>query len=297
MRVWRSVKALGCATLRDGVYLLPESDDHKGSLAEAAAQAEDAGGNGEVYRLLGKDDAQEAALRALFDRAEEYASVAKEIKSLGGRLSSLDPTDAERKLKPIVRRFEQVVSIDFFPSAAQRQTLDLLDTLREAIARRISPDEPTSLQVAIPRLSPHDHQGCVWATRARPWVDRLASAWLIRCHIDLEARFLWLVSPTDCPADAIGFDFDGATFSHAGERVTFEALLAAFGLEGDPALTRLGALVHFLDVGGLPCPEAAGIEAVLTGLRALHPDDGALLDEACRLFDSLYCNYQKIPHD
>jgi hypothetical protein len=32
--------------------------------------------------------------------------------------------------------------------------------------------------------------------------------------------------------------------------VTFEVLLASFGLE-TPALQRLGVLVHFLDVGGV----------------------------------------------
>jgi len=39
--------------------------------------------------------------------------------------------------------------------------------------------------------------------------------------------YIWLESPADCPADALGFDFDGATFSHAGIRVTFEILLRA----------------------------------------------------------------------
>jgi hypothetical protein len=38
-------------------------------------------------------------------------------------------------------------------------------------------------------------RGRLWATRRRPWVDRLASAWLIRRFIDDEARFLWLAAP------------------------------------------------------------------------------------------------------
>jgi hypothetical protein len=78
---------------------------------------------------------------------------------------------------------------------------------------------------------------------ASTWVDRLASAWLIRRFIDPGAHLLWLASPADCPPDALGFDFDGATFSHVGVRVTFEVLLPSFGLE-TPALQRLGALVH-----------------------------------------------------
>ncbi len=82
---------------------------------------------------------------------------------------------------------------------------------------------------AVPRLDRAAYCGRVWATRRRPWVDRLASAWLIRRLIDTDARFLWLQSPADCPKTALGLDFDGATFSHLGQRVTF-----AFQNEGAP---------------------------------------------------------------
>ena len=75
----------------------------------------------------------------------------------------------------------------------------------------------------------------------RLWVDRVASAWLIRRFIDPEARFRWLAKPSDCPKSALGFDFDGATFTHVGERVTFETLMASFGLDDDAALARLAA--------------------------------------------------------
>ena len=77
-------------------------------------------------------------------------------------------------------------------------------------------------------------RGRLWATRRRPWVDRLASAWLIRRFIDDEARFLWLAAPETCPATAVGFDFDGAPFSHVGTLVTFEVLVAFCAGRGDP---------------------------------------------------------------
>ena len=293
MRVWRSVKAQGCATLRDGVYLLPDSADSAATLGEVAAQAVEVGGSGQVYRLSGCDEAQKAALRALFDRGEEYASIAEEIKALGRNLASPDGADAMRKLQPLVRRFEQVNRIDFFPGEAQRQTLSLLDDLRDAITRRMSPDEPTARQADVPRLDRADYQGRTWATRARPWVDRLASGWLIRRFIDPKARIVWLASPADCKADWLGFDFDGAAFSHVGTKVSFETLLASFGLDSAPALIRLGELVHCLDVGGLPVAEALGIESLLAGLRASEPDDDALLARACEVFDWLLKSYEE----
>ena len=178
-------------------------------------------------------------------------------------------------------------------SEAQRQTLSLLDDLRDALTRRLSPDEPTPRQADIPRLERADYRGRVWATRARPWVDRLASAWLIRRFIDPSARIVWLASPADCEADWLGFDFDGATFSHVGTKVTFETLLASFGLEDDRALTRLGEVVHCLDVGGLPVPEAPGIEQLLARLRASESDDDALLVRACEVFDWLLKSYEE----
>jgi hypothetical protein len=78
--------------------------------------------------------------------------------------------------------------------------------------------------------------------------------------------------------------------------VSFEVLAASFGLESDPAITRIATIVHFLDAGGVPVPEASGIEAVLAGARATATDDDALLSEASRLFDNLYTNYMQEHH-
>jgi hypothetical protein len=145
--------------------------------------------------------------------------------------------------------------------------------------------------VASGEVAPLDarhYRGRLWATRQRLWVDRVASAWLIRGFVDPEARFLWLERAEDCPAEALGFDFDGAAFTHAEARVTFEVLLASFGLDADPGLSRLGRLVHYLDLGGTPLPEAAGLEAVLAGLREGAANDDALLQAAAPVLDALY---------
>jgi len=145
----------------------------------------------------------------------------------------------------------------------------------------------------IPRLDNGKYQGRTWATRRRLWVDRVASAWLIRRFIDRDARFRWLERPSDCPKSALGFDFDGATFTHVGDRVTFETLMASFGLEEDPALLRLASIVHALDVGGEPAPEAKGFEAVMAGARERLTDDDALLAEMSTVLDSLYAHFRR----
>jgi hypothetical protein len=147
------------------------------------------------------------------------------------------------------------------------------------------------VQKPLQRLNPADFHGRLWATRKGLWVDRMASAWLIRRFIDPEPRFLWLDRPENCPADAVGFDFDGATFTHVDHRVTFETLIASFGLDQDPALVRFGALVHYLDAGGVPVPEAAGLDAILSGARRRCTDDDALLAEVWPVFESMYATY------
>jgi hypothetical protein len=130
------------------------------------------------------------------------------------------------------------------------------------------------------------------ATRKAPWVDRLASAWLIKRFIDRDARFVWLARLSERPRNAVGFDFDGAQFTHVGNRVTYEVLLSSFGLETDPALAAIGAAVHFLDVGGIPVPDAKGLETMLKGAREKARSEDALLTDAMRAFDLLYSAYR-----
>jgi hypothetical protein len=157
--------------------------------------------------------------------------------------------------------------------------------------------EPRAGTAEIRRLATADFSGRTWATRKNLWVDRMASAWLIRRFIDRKAKFLWLDNPKKCPKSALGFDFDGAAFTHIGSRVSFEVLAASFGLDADPAIARVATIVHYLDVGGEAVAEAAGIEAVLTGLRTAASDDDKLLNEASRVFDGLYHAYRKESDD
>jgi len=157
------------------------------------------------------------------------------------------------------------------------------------VRRRKNRSRPSRRQLAVVS----DYQGRTWATRRRLWVDRVASAWLIRRFIDPAARFLWIEHPVECPPDALGVDFDGAAFTHVGDRVTFEVLMAAFGLDADAALNRLGALVHVPDVGGEPVPEAKEFEAFLAGARERLPDNDALLGELTNVLDSFYTSFRR----
>ena len=227
---------------------------------------------------------------ALFDRGAEFTALSAEVAQVRETLTPETVQDALKQVRKLRRAFTNLIEIDFFPGEAQRQTDAALCELELACARALSPDEPQAMNGVIERLGLSDYQGRTWATRRRPWVDRLASAWLIRRFIDPQARILWLDSPDDCPPDALGFDFDGATFSHIGGRVTFEVLAVSFGLE-QAAIARLGLLVHYLDVGGIQPPEAVGIESVLAGLRETLTQDDSLLAAASAVFDGLLASF------
>ncbi|MDQ3563540.1 MAG: chromate resistance protein [Pseudomonadota bacterium] len=287
MRIWRATKAFGCGVLRDGVYVLPLSPAHREALEALAIETREAEGSAQVLEVPSKNDGEARVFTTLFDRTDDYARLMEEIRALKANVSKLDTSALRRALKTLRRSFEATSSIDFFPGAAQAQTARALDELEGAALAILSPDEPHAVAGSIERLDKNQYQGRAWATRKRPWVDRLASAWLIRRFIDPRGRIVWLDQPQDCPRDAIGFDFDGAVFTHRGARVTFEVLMASFGLDEDRGLARLASLVHYLDVGGLPVPEAAGLEALLTGARLSCKTDDGLLREAEKSFDYL----------
>jgi hypothetical protein len=291
MRIWRALRALGCMALRDGAYLLPGGNGRERSLRELAEECTREGGTAWLMGVQPSSKEDDVAYRRLFDRSEDYAGLRKAWKDANRSLRTLDAGELPRLQRRLHRDYEAVRAIDFFPNEATVEAEAAWTELGKRIETLLSPDEPHGTRGAIRRLDRSAYRGRTWATRRRLWIDRVASAWLIRRFIDPDARFRWLAKPSDCPKSALGFDFDGATFTHVGDRVTFQTLLTSFGLEDDAALLRLGTLVHQLDVGGEPVAEASGLEAVMAGARERIDDDDALLAEMAAVLDSLYAHF------
>lgn len=287
-RVWRALKGLGCAVLRDGVYLLPAGRGLRQALRMYVEEIRQGGGSAFLLNVSSSAGEERTEFQSQFDRSDEYTELLGKTTSFQAGFAELDTVTGRRQLKALRRELEAIMAVDYFPGPAKEEAEDRLAEVETLFFASLSPGEPSAVAGEISVRLRADYQGRLWATRRQIWVDRMASAWLIRRFIDRQARFLWLEKPEDCPADALGFDFDSAAFTHIGRRVTFEVLLAGFGLEADPVLMRLAALVHCLDVGGLPVAEAAGVELVLAGLRAAHADDDDLLAAACGIFDGLY---------
>ncbi|MDE2367916.1 MAG: chromate resistance protein [Burkholderiales bacterium] len=294
MRIWRACKTLGCAALRDGAYLLPAAARHEQALQRLADDCTAQGGSAWVMAARSRSADEASSYNRLFDRSAAYAELRRTFKDANRGLGELGAAELARLQRRLQREFDALRAIDFFPGEASAEAEAAWTDLGRRIAGLLSPDEPRATRGRGRRLDAADYQGRIWATRRHLWVDRVASAWLIRRYIDRDARFQWLARPSDCPRRALGFDFDGAAFTHAGDRVTFETLMAAFGLESDAALARLAAIVHALDVGGEPVAEASGFEAVMAGARArLGDDDDALLAEMSGVLDSLHAHFTR----
>jgi hypothetical protein len=291
MRIWRALKAAGAGLLRDGAYALPNGEHSRQVLEEQGAEIKAAGGLVQVLSFDAESAEQNAELVALFDRTEEYAEAIQRVEALKGELAELTDPEARQRLAGIAREVAVVVARDFFPGEPRKQMEGALADAEAAVNARFAPDEPHPAHRKIRPRDRKDYRGRTWATREHLWIDRVASAWLIRRFIDPKAKFLWLKRVKDCPKSAVGFDFDGAEFTHVDSKVTFEVLLSSFNLEHDAGLARLGALVHHLDVGGIPIAEGPGFATIMAGARSLQQDDDALLKAITPVLDNLYAGY------
>src|SRR5262249_28460061 len=109
---------------------------------------------------------------------------------------------------------------------------------------------------------------------------------------DPEAEFLY-VPPKEVLAvakatGAVPYDVPGVSFSHAGERCSFDAFLERYRLR-DPALLELAAIVRGADTDELElAPQAPGRLAISLGLSRLFRDDHEMLRHGMVLYDALY---------
>jgi hypothetical protein len=288
VRVWRALKATGAGTLRDGVYLLPATAPAAPDLWDIEKAIRQADAEAHMLVVKARDEAQERSFKDLFSRSELYKEWLQSLKDARKNIRKATEVELHKTLRSLEQQLRSIRASDFFPDGTGERASEALEALRLEVERHLSPGEPVARPEQVRKQPIARFQGKTWATRKRPWVDRLATAWLILRFVDSRARFVWIDGPSRSPKGAIGFDFDGATFTHVDGKVTFEVVAETFGLSDDQAFKALGDLVHYIDVGGIPVDEAAGVEAVVRGLQAQHEDDDALLAASLPLFDSLY---------
>jgi hypothetical protein len=138
---------------------------------------------------------------------------------------------------------------------------------------------------AVERVEP----GRTWVTRRDIHVDRMASAWLIRCFIDPQARFKFVAPRGYRPGPGeLRFDMYDAEYTHEGERCTFQVLLARFGLT-DSGLAAIGEIIRDIDCKDSKYgrAETAGIAALIEGVGGATADDEERLARGTPIFEGL----------
>jgi hypothetical protein len=138
-----------------------------------------------------------------------------------------------------------------------------------------------------------------WVTRERPKTDRIACPWLIKRFIDPDAEIIYVpgskVLSVAEHEEAHSFDAPGATFTHVGNKCSFETLIDRYELGADPALVRLARIVHAADIDEDIDSDPAGLGLLLIGIGGLdvEADDHRLLERASFVYDALYAWCQR----
>ena len=294
VKIGRRLERLGAVAIKNSIYVIPYStqavEDFQWLLREIA----DGGGEASICRAEFVDGLTDGEIEQLLRdaRARDYEEITNRARALLRQLPAGRAVSDERRrrlqadLSRIRSRLDALLKIDFFDARASSPALSLIrsieDRLTAARARESSRDTPS--------VTNSEMRGRTWVTREGIFVDRIASAWLIRRFIDPDARFKFVAPEGYRPKSGeLRFDMFEAEYTHERDRCTFETLLHRFRLE-DPALADIAEVVHEIDLrdGKFERDDARGIERVLAGIAAAHPHDVQRLERGAALFDDLY---------
>ncbi len=281
VKVWRRLQRIGAVPVKNSVWVLPYNDqsveDFRWLLEEIVA----GGGEGSVCRGDFVDGLSDRDVEGLFRKARtaDYAAIARDAKSLTRKAA---PVDVAR----LDHRLAEVAAIDYFHAPNRQKAGRVLAHLEARLRRTELPEH----RGARAGRRAGRMRGRMWVTRRGVFVDRIASAWLIKRFIDPAARFKFVAPEGYSPRESeLRFDMFEAEYTHEGDRCTFETLLRRFRLR-DPALRAIGEIVHDIDCkdAKFERAEATGVERLLAGIARKHATDATRLRLGAAVFDNLY---------
>lgn len=292
VKVWRRLQRIGAVAIKSSVYALPRNEQAVEHFQWMVREIVEAGGEASVCEAAFVNGLSDGQIEALFRtaRGTEYTAVADEATDLLRALPAGRELDAERRgevefaAARLRRRIGEISAIDFFGAPSG-------EVAEEALRRLEQRMKTTSKSRTKPPGGDRKRKsGRTWVTRQGVYIDRIASAWLIRKFIDSRARFRFVEEGNYRPgANDVRFDMFDAEYTHEGHQCTFEVLLARFSLD-DPALRALGEIVHDIDLkdGKYARPETAGLQSVVDGIRHGYPRDEERLAQGTAVLDAIY---------
>jgi hypothetical protein len=302
LRMWRRLQKEGTLSLKDGVHLLPYSEDRYELFQWLSQEIKALGGEMQFVTIEKIEMMNNEEIITLFHLQSEgaYVNIEQKIKNITHELSSLDrPINSEQEhtyrqiIKKIINDFDPLFAIDFFHSEKGRVLKKAIQHVQVKLESFLESNE-VAVQAIVPLLNIGHYHGKQWQTRTRPFVDRMASAWLIKKFIDTNAKFIFLNTIDKSNDDIVTYDMDQANFTHIGDLCTFEVLIKAFNIH-DESVEAIGKIIHTLDCNDdkYITPEAEGIKLVLTGIRNNAGNDYEILIKSDEIFDYLYLTLQQ----
>jgi hypothetical protein len=274
VKLRRRLHRLGAVPVKRSVYALPSTDQAREDFEWLAREIAADGGEAALCEATFVDGDTE---QRLVTACRQTAATAYQEIAATSRGGSAD-------LERLTRRLHEVAAQDRFSAEGRADAEAALD----ALTSRLSQPE---VRMEIPEKP----IGRTWVTRAGVYVDRIASAWLIRRFIDPESRFRFVAPRQFRPEPGeLRFDMFDGEFTHDRDLCTFETLCRHFKL-AERALKAIGEIVHDIDCKDdkYGRPEAAGVQLVLDGIVRASKTDDERLTRGGALFDDLYTQLQK----
>jgi len=185
------------------------------------------------------------------------------------------------------------VAIDFFGAIGRETAEEAIRTLEARLKEDADVrGKDTAQSAARPPQALHNR---TWVTRRGVYVDRIASAWLIRRFIDPQARFKFVSGKGYRPEEGeLRFDMFEAEFTHEGDKCTFEVLLERGALK-DPALRAIAEIIHDIDLkdNKFGRSEVAGIRTLIEGISVATDEDSERITRGSEVFNDLYEYFRK----
>jgi hypothetical protein len=294
VKIWRRLQRFGAVAIKNSVYVLPKNDQTQEDFQWVLREIIEGGGEGSLCEARFFDGLSDDEVEALFQaaRAAEYEQIAEEARRLAeipwpeGQIEDNRRTQNEINLARLKRRLAEVVAIDFF-GAPGRETAE---GLVSGIEMRFHEHRSGKQMSNVAAYRREDLQNKTWVTRKGIYIDRMASAWLVRRFIDPNAPFKFVPAKGYKPLpDELRFDMFEAEFTHEGDHCTFEVLIDRVGID-DAALTPLAEIVHDVDLkdSKFGREETMGIERLIAGVAMAHKEDETRLTRSAVVFDDLY---------
>jgi len=303
VKAWRTLKRQGAVLFKNAIYVLPFSDEHEEIMQWLCNQIKESGSDASLFiteSLHKEQDAeiikafQETCNKAYLDLTGVCSNLLQKIEQIEKSEGITDKSsDALKKeIAEVVKGADDIAKTDFFHAPEKEGLFHKIHRIQQKL-NEWSKTADKEITTICTVYQTKDFLNKKWTTRKDIFIDRIASAWLIKRFIDPKARFSFLPKGAGkAPSGSVPFDMYGSEFTHRGEDCTFETLMKAFNMKDD-ALHTIAEIVHDIDLKDSKYgrKETAGIEQIIRGLKQQQKDDNKLLEKGMEIFDALYQYY------